>query len=255
MTKSAAYDSVFYDRIDLTSYSSAQVVVPHIMELIAPSSVIDVGCGRGVWLAEFVGRGVSIVRGLDAKMVDQSRLAIDQSEFRVVDLSQPFTLEGQYDLAVCLEVAEHLPGYMASHLVQQLTTASPVVLFSAAVPFQGGTRHINEQWHCYWHEIFSKCGFACFDILRPKLFNERRVAGWFRQNMFVYAKQESHIYSRIKEIYGTANPELVPISPHVLSQLSSVTGIVGALGPAIRRAIANRFVRAKAYRDFKKVGK
>ena len=128
------------------------------------------------------------LRGFDRAFVNDEDLLIDRDSFVAKDLSKPFAIDGQYDLSLCLEVAEHLPASRAFGLVEQLTMALPIVLFSAAIPGQGGTRHINEQWHCYWHKHFSRCGFECYDILRPQLFANQNVAGWFRQNIFLYAR-------------------------------------------------------------------
>ena len=62
------------------------------------------------------------------------------------DLAQPLQIDRRFDLALSLEVAEHLPPECGSEFVQTLTDLSSVILFSAAIPFQGGTDHLNEQW-------------------------------------------------------------------------------------------------------------
>jgi hypothetical protein len=53
----------------------------------------------------------------------------------------PEHLVGRFDLAVCLEVAEHLPPERAESFIRELCDLAPVVLFSAAIPGQGGTGH------------------------------------------------------------------------------------------------------------------
>src|SRR5437879_5333008 len=146
------YSQDFYDEIELGSLQSAAVVVPRLMNLVRPQSVVDVGCGRGAWLTAFQKLGVSKILGIDGPHVDKTRLLIPSECFRSVDLSQPFELPGRHDLVLCLEVAEHLPGSMANSLVKTLTKASSVIVFSAAIPGQGGTGHVNEQWPEYWCE-------------------------------------------------------------------------------------------------------
>src|SRR5437764_4160997 len=131
------YSAPFFDAIDTTGGESAEIVVPLVYDLLKPDAVIDVGCGRGTWLKAFRACGARIA-GVDGRHVDRAELHIPDANFTAVNLSEPFTLEGAYDLAVCLEVGEHLPESMAPLLVRELTSVAPVVLFSAAVPRQGG---------------------------------------------------------------------------------------------------------------------
>jgi hypothetical protein len=66
-----------------------------------------------------------------------------------------------------LEVAEHLSGKAGACLVHTLTQAAPLVMFSAAVPGQRGSHHINEQWPGYWRSLFTDEGFRLFNPIRP----------------------------------------------------------------------------------------
>ena len=134
---------------------SARVVVPMVVELTHPASVLDVGCGRGAWLSEF--KATSKIVGLDGDYLKPSTLLFPADCFRPTDLSGEFKIPaGRFDLAVCLEVAEHLPARNSRHLVRQLTSAAPQVLFSAAPPGQGGGGHINCQPLSYWRKIFEE---------------------------------------------------------------------------------------------------
>ncbi len=90
-------------------------------------------------------------------------------------------------MAVCLEVGEHLPATAAPGLVQALTEAAPVVLFSAALPGQGGANHINEQWSWYWEELFAGQGFVRLDPIRPRVWRNPDVYWWYHQNTLLYA--------------------------------------------------------------------
>jgi len=94
-------------------------------------------------------------------------------------------------MALCLEVAEHLQGSSAENFIKVLTTYSDVIVFSAAIPDQGGFNHINEQWPSYWENIFSKYQFRKYDIIRPLIWNDPSIQFWYRQNMFVYINQNS----------------------------------------------------------------
>jgi hypothetical protein len=50
------YTKKFFKAIAHGSQRSAEEIVPSVMELLRPASVIDVGCGLGVWLKAFVER-------------------------------------------------------------------------------------------------------------------------------------------------------------------------------------------------------
>src|SRR5262245_37434535 len=140
------YDQGFYDVVADTASHSAAVVVPVILSFVQPASVVDVGCGVGAWLAEFSRRGTADVMGYDGDWVDWARLAIPYERVRAVDLTRPLTDSRRYELAISLETGEHLPAASARTLVQSLVHLSDVVVFSAAIPFQGGRHHVNEQW-------------------------------------------------------------------------------------------------------------
>lgn len=174
--QSTVYDESFWANHLKCLVQSARVVVPVVTELVGPQSVVDVGCGIGAWLGAFAESGVKVVRGLDGDYIDRRRLCFDVSSFTAVDLRTSIEIPGKYDLAVCLEVAEHLPARQAGSLVTALTGAAPVVLFSAALPGQGGTSHINEQWPEYWRRLFEARGYWMLDPIRPRICEDNRVA-------------------------------------------------------------------------------
>jgi SAM-dependent methyltransferase len=177
------------ERLD-GSASSAVVVVPIVLSLLSVKSVIDVGCGLGAWAAEFLANGVPDVWGIDGDYVDRSQLRIPPSRFLPRDLTKTLQFDRTFDLAVCLEVAEHLPGPRAQGLVVDLTSLAPCVLFSAAVPGQRGTNHINEQYLPYWIDLFQGQGYQGIDPIRPSILGNHSVDWWYQQNtvMFVAAK-------------------------------------------------------------------
>lgn len=183
------YTVDFYNRIGDGAHSSAAAVVPRVVELVRPETVLDVGCGEGWWAAEFAHHGCD-VQGVDGEHIDPSRLRIPHNRYQVVDLAAPTgTLHA--DLAVCLEVAEHLPATAADTLVANLVYAAPVVLFSAAVPGQTGVDHQNCQWPQYWIDKFAYHGYEASDCLRWEFWNDERVDNWYRQNMLLFASSSS----------------------------------------------------------------
>ena len=106
----------------------------------------------------------------------------------MTDLRKPFKHEGRFDLAVSVEVAEHLPYERAPTFVRDLAQASDIIVFSAAAPFQGGERHMNEQWPEYWAILFRRQGYVCFDLFREQCWASDDVESWYAQNVLLFVK-------------------------------------------------------------------
>ncbi len=181
------YNADFYDYIDDGSRASARTVAPLLLAEMKIASLLDVGAGHGAWASEWMAAGVADVLAVDGDYVRPDQLVIPAAHFRAADLSQPLDLGRTFDLVQSLEVAEHLPHAKAATFVETLTRHGDVVLFSAAVPHQGGEHHVNEQPPEYWRQLFAARGFAAFDWLRPRLADQKQVKGWYRYNSFVYA--------------------------------------------------------------------
>ena len=167
-------------------------VVPVILYLYPRvQSTVDFGCGLGIWLLSFKIHGVKEILGLDGDWCDKSKLFknIDETSFRTVDLEKPVCLNREYDLVISLEVAEHIPENAADTFVRSLVSAGKVILFSAAIPGQGGYNHVNEQFPEYWQEKFQKHSYVFHDIVRDRIRNNHNVPFWYRQNMFIVAHE------------------------------------------------------------------
>jgi SAM-dependent methyltransferase len=184
MTK---YRKAFYRSLESQGLNSAREVLPFLRELFDPKSVVDVGCGTGEWLSVWRELGVDEITGVDFQPGEI--LNIPSTAFIQQDLTQPFSLPRQYDLAMSLEVGEHLPPESAEVFVGTLTQLAPIVFFSAAIPSQGGTGHINEQWPDYWAALFEKFDYVALDILRPRFWDNSNVTGYYAQNMVLYVKR------------------------------------------------------------------
>ncbi len=180
------YDPAFYDTIAAGCRSSAEVVVPLILRAAAttavagPPSVVDVGCGQGWWGAEFANHGCDVT-GVDGDYVPDQRIP----NFTAHDLRQPLPDLGHFDLAVSLEVAEHLPPERAAGFVADLCRLADVIVFSAATPHQPGAGHVNCQWPSYWAELFSRHGYRIDGSLRWAIWTDDRVEPWYRQNLLL----------------------------------------------------------------------
>lgn len=168
-----------------------RAVLNLVFEFIRPQSLLDVGCSVGGWLKVAKSLGVEDILGLDVQWyLDSKQLVIPPENFRAVDLRYPAPLERTFDLAMCLEMAEHIPQNCSDALVDLLTQAAPIVLFSAALPGQGGRGHINEQWPEYWQEKFKRRGFLIVDCLRTRLWKDESIPYFYRQNIFLYVNSQ-----------------------------------------------------------------
>ena len=185
-----SYNSLFYQYQREGSARSANALLPAIIRALGPTSVLDVGCGAGAWLKAYEHLGVKDVIGVDGDYVDRKLLLIDPDHFRPTDISKPFDLGRTFDIAQCLEVAEHVPTSASSTLVDNITRHSRFVLFSAAVPGQGGEDHINEQPYAFWRDLFVARGFTLFDFIRPHVQNMPDVEPWYRSNVLFFAHRE-----------------------------------------------------------------
>ncbi len=181
------YSNEFYDYIDLGARRSAQEMIRVLKPALEPTSVLDLGSGRGVWLGEWAKAGATDVIGVDGDYVDRDQLAIERHQFQAADLTAPLALGRRFDLAQSLEVGEHLPEAASGGLVDTLTGHSDIVLFSAAVPGQGGEFHINEKPLSYWQDLFSARGFDAFDCIRPQVRTSTEMEPWYRYNSVLYA--------------------------------------------------------------------
>ena len=176
------YDEAFYATIREGCKSSAQTVAALLLAHYPAHTVVDVGCGEGWWARAFAEHGCDVL-GIDGDYVSASVIP-----YRAHDLADPLPADiGQFDLAVSLEVAEHLPATRATTFINELCALAPVVMFSAAIPGQGGTGHLNEQWPDYWVDRFAANAYRCSGALRWAIWRDYKVENWYAQNLIVAA--------------------------------------------------------------------
>jgi hypothetical protein len=188
--------------------------------------VIDVGCGTGAWLAAFRHAGVETITGFDGDYVDRHLLQIPYDRFIPIDLEEGISHARRYDLAICLEVAEHLSPERGPSLIDDLTRLAPAVLFSAAVPFQGGMDHHNEQWQDYWAGLFVDCGFRVCDCIRARVWDDPRVDPWYAQNTLIY-------HDASVQVADTIGMPLRVVHPNLWVQKATATMPLASLGRAL----------------------
>jgi hypothetical protein len=170
---------------------SAMEILPIVLELLPVRSMVDVGSGVGTWLSVAQELGIEDVLGVDGSYVSPDLLMIPVANFHPHDLTTPLVLPRRFDVALSLEVAEHLPEAASPTYVASLTSLASVVLFSAAIPFQPGDHHVNCQWPDYWAALFRQHGFHPVDCIRKRVWSNPRVETWYRQNTILFANDEA----------------------------------------------------------------
>ena len=184
------YNDAFYGSQSSDSSTSAGEVVPYLAGLLQPKSVVDVGCGVGTWLAQFKQAGVDDLVGIDGHWVRETAFRLPYSQFQCENLERPadIRIDRRFDLAISMEVGEHISGDKAGELIEFMTSLSDIVIFSAAIPGQGGRNHVNEQWPDYWLALIEERGYRCFDVIRQKFWDNPQVSYYYAQNAFLYMK-------------------------------------------------------------------
>lgn len=251
--RTGQYGDWFYRAVASDSTKHVEPIVQAILEQIQPRSVVDVGCGVGHFLEAFGRSGVKDVFGIDLPGIHPDLLRIPRERFVGIDLASEYRADKKYDLVLSLEVGEHIPEAAANTFVQNLVALGPVVVFSAAIPLQGGYRHINEQWPDYWVDKFERHGHVVVDGLRDRLWLDSRIPYYYRQNILIFAKPSTiDTYPRLlEERSKTQRNSLARVHPvlyEIRSDPSRTTlrfwlKAIPAIPAATWKAIASRFRR------------
>lgn len=211
MNTSNNYDRRFYQKQIDGSAQSASVILPIVFDIIKPRSVLDFGCGAGTWLSVARSLGAEKVTGIDGPWVKPDVLQISQSEFQPIDLEeQKFPDLGHFDLAISMEVLEHLSESAAEEALYGMSRSANFILLSVAIPGQGGNNHVNEQWQGYYANFLINHGFEIWDVVRPKVWHDERVAYWYRQNTLFFFRSE--FASKVRTVH---EPVLDVVHPKV----------------------------------------
>ena len=237
------YNANFFAGQSDGSARSAARVVPLVKRTIQTTSVLDVGCGVGTWLAEWAEQGIDDIIGVDGDYVDRAALRIPAEKFLPRDLEQPLNLDRRFDLVSTLEVAEHISPTRASSFIESLVRHGDVVLFSAAIPGQGGTAHVNEQWPSYWADLFAVHNYQPIDAIRPVIWQDREVLSWYKQNLLIFANEAGS--GRVSR--STSGGTLDLVHPDLFTAVVSKS-IATEIGERIRATGVPRRMKAVAKR-------
>ncbi len=187
------YDDRYYDFIDRTASQSAAAMAESIVDCFSPKSVLDVGCGTGALLSAFKIRGIYI-SGLeysDAGITRCRQKGVPVTKFDLENSVISLEPSNGYDITMSFEVAEHLPEMLADKYVAAITKGSPILIFTAATPGQGGLDHVNEQPHSYWIAKITMRGYNFEKHLSFEFrerWQKRGVASWYANNLMIFRK-------------------------------------------------------------------
>jgi SAM-dependent methyltransferase len=186
------FNSGYYQSFSDASAASARIVVPYLMALFGPTSVIDVGCGSGHWLDAFGALGVERLVGLDIGEVPEGDPAVRNHWLRKTDLSKPFGMAERFGLALSIETLQYLPEAREEGFIKDLAALAPIVVFSTSVPMQQWPAPGDpiERWQGYWPPLFADNGFRVCDVVRQKFWDDPQVGWWYRQNLLVYISDQ-----------------------------------------------------------------
>ena len=227
---------------------AAQLILPFLLREFSVESILDIGCGHGDWLHVCRDLGVTDVLGCDGPWIDATQLVIPRANFRCEQLNRPLDFGQKFDLILCTEVGEHLPKSHSDFLVDTITAHADLVFFGAAIPHQGGYRHINEQWQSWWVQHFDARGYSAYDLIRPLVWNEP-IDFWYKQNNFVYVRRSRQDLVDRAQAAAIRNVSVAScvdiVHPHKYTDTATYTSV--AFRPFIKG------FPGAAYRKFKSV--
>lgn len=214
------YSTDFYDVWLPGMLQSGQHMLGYLFSFHRFERVIDFGAGAGAWLTAAGQCGARRLVGLEGAWAEAvSSDLVDRSiDFRYGDLNNrefvSTAASGQFDLAICVEVAEHIDPDRSEGLIASICAAAPTVVFGAALPRQWGNGHINCRPQRFWIDLFSRQGYRCIDFFRPQFWFHPIVRHWYAQNTFLFVSEASpqalkiHQPQMLLDVYhpGTVNP-------------------------------------------------
>ena len=175
---------------------SYRLIVHYIMKNVQPAlkSVIDYGCGAGWFLYYFKKDfGINDILGLEpspSAMLIADPLVRD--DVMPLSLTDFIIFRRNFDLAMNIEVAEHINKKFADRIVKNITRYSDLLIFSAAVPGQGGVGHVNEQPFEFWKNKICDTGFSFKEEETQKFrqfLKKKKAKKWYYNNLAIFRKE------------------------------------------------------------------
>lgn len=231
MTSHPGYNRSYYKSRDIHTAHAAATILGLIRPVYEQTAVMDLGCGVGTWAATAEADGATSVVAVDGPWVEEAMLQVSAEAFRSCDLESHLPdVSGPIGLTIWAENVEHLTPQRGQMVHDWVCSVSDAVLFSAAVPEQGGTGHWNERWQSAWAADFAHHGFEAADIIRPAIWDDDRIPYWYRQNMILYYRPE-RVASRLPALMGSGHSAMLDLV-HPAKWESTMFD-----GPGVRRSL------------------
>ena len=168
---------------------AATIVTRIIDRYLDPQSVLDIGCGNGVWLDVLRDGGRRYVQGIGEDAYALHDLAIDPAQILIASLDRPLTLNRTFDLVVCLEGPDQVEPRFAEVLVNNCVRHADAVLFSTVLSDDADpTAGLADSSD--WAAAFHRHGFVDVDLIRPLIWHDPRIPFWQRQGLRLFLKHD-----------------------------------------------------------------
>lgn len=228
---------------DQSLYSARRVIKQLESIITLPKSVLDVGCGVGGWSLAFKEAGVKNLILLDHPSNSRENLLFQENEFYTADFQITIPQVYKADLVICFEVLEHINPKYCHAVIEYLTKCSDTVLFSAAIPGQGGYNHVNENFSSYWEAIFEQFGFRKYDIVRPLILFDNQIEYFIRQNIFLYVKGKGLLHTTEHKAF--LPPDFEIINRKILDKHKSPLALLKMMPGSFKKTMKLRFGKKK----------
>lgn len=150
------------------------------------TSIVDFGCGKGDYVKTFLANNIPS-DGFDGNPETPS---LSDGVASVLDLSEPVSINKEYDWVLSLEVGEHLPKQYETIFIENLHKHNTKgIVLSWAIKGQGGYGHFNEQNNDYIKSILASYGYEN-DLEAEKKLRECSSLRWFKNTVMVFRRVE-----------------------------------------------------------------
>ena len=132
------------------------MVAERIRAVTNPSSVLDVGCARGLLVQALCEQGI------DAYGIDVSQHAIDTANADVasrLSVGSADDITGSWDLITCIEVLEHMAPTAGEKAIDSMCAASDRILLSSTPADFTEPTHVNVREPAGWAASFAERRF------------------------------------------------------------------------------------------------
>ena len=92
------YDNKFFKNTIKFEAESASQFVKVVLKYYQPKSIVDIGCGAGIYLKEFSEKGINNLLGLDGSPAAAEEFLLSRDKLIIFDLAQKYNFEENYDI-------------------------------------------------------------------------------------------------------------------------------------------------------------